>query len=448
MTEFDSPLDKPEVYQYLERLCQAGEFNRTIVRHLNNVFGIETSETSIRRWRKRHGMGIPGTQGAFTRIKGDEAFCATEPTPDEPKDFSDIDAMLIERGLNPEDWYVDDIGVNNWDAQQAARLDEDGNKFNPKQRMYQTKFRAKRKVPVIALAPPRTDGWIAPPRVAKRNSELPELVVIVGDQQAPYQDKKLHSLFCDWLEYNQPDHGVVLGDLADFPDISRHPRDPENHANAQECLQESYNILRDYVHSSADTTWEYLIGNHDERIRQYLLNNAPGLYPLSTVDTDSGPGWEIHSMSNLMRLDELGVELVDPHGTYENAQVQLSKHLAVRHGWLARKGAGSSALATLEQTGYSVIVGHTHRQSMVHKSMSEIDGTMRTNVAVEAGCMCRIDKRGDFDEKGRRYPNYGAGHPDWQNGFAVAQIHSDGKFQITLASYVNGVLLYGDQRYE
>lgn len=407
---------------------------------VESAFLLETTDDSIRRFRKRHDLNIPGTEPAYTRINGDLAECLSNPTTDAK---TDLDRMLRERGLDPAEWYVDGVTVNEWEGLQKGG--------HNKTKLYQTKFQAKRKRPYEGLMPVRSDGWMSPIAKGwgKRTSVgEPELVVICGDQQAPYQDTNLHRLFLDWLAENKPSRGVVLGDLGDYPDISRHPADPENMAFAQECAQESYNILRDYAHASPYTGWDYLIGNHDERIRQYLVKNAPLLYGLKTVDTDQSVGEAIHSMRHVLRLDELGVNLVEPHGTYEWAQVELSSNLAVRHGWVVRQGSGASALKTLEATGYSIIIGHTHRQSAVYHSEREIDGSLRTTVAVEAGCMCRIDKRGEFDSKGRRFPNYGSGHADWQQGFCAARIYPDGKFSISLASYVNGVLLWGDQRYE
>jgi hypothetical protein len=146
-----------------------------------------------------------------------------------------------------------------------------------------------------------------------------------------------------------------------------------------------------------------------------------------------------------MRLDELGINVIDCNGSYEHGQVNLSNKLAVRHGWIARQGSGTSALATLEHLRYSVIVGHTHRQSIVYKTTFDIEGNLTTLVAAEAGCMCRVEQNVGPDR--RRFPSY-APSPDWQQGFVTADIWPDGKFVLTPAVYVNKVLLYGDQRYE
>jgi hypothetical protein len=142
------------------------------------------------------------------------------------------------------------------------------------------------------------------------------------------------------------------------------------------------------------------------------------------------------SVQHLLRLDELGIDFIDPKGPYDQAQVKLSKYLGVRHGWLTKKGAGQSALATLEHLGYSVVVGHTHRQSLVHKTTHDIDGNPTTLMGAEAGCMCII-------RDGLGY----AVNPDWQNGFATATIWPDGTFKIDLATYFDGVLVWRDQRY-
>jgi hypothetical protein len=68
------------------------------------------------------------------------------------------------------------------------------------------------------------------------------------------------------------------------------------------------------------------------------------------------------------------------------------------------KGWRQDSLASLDHLGYSIIVGHTHRQSVVQKTGHDIDGNIFTLAGVEAGCMCVV-KRTEKD--GRFWPNYG-----------------------------------------
>jgi hypothetical protein len=189
-----------------------------------------------------------------------------------------------------------------------------------------------------------------------------------------------------------------------------------------------------------------LAGNHDERLRNFLLerHRTLALYGVKQADSPDAHGEQALSPKFLMRLDELKIEYVDPEGPYDLAQINLSPKLAVRHGWIARKGSGTSALDTLEHLGYSVIVGHTHRQSLVYKTTHDIDGGITTLTAAEAGCMCRVNQTPD--STGRRWPNYSP-VPDWQQGFSTVTIHPDGLFRIDNATFVNDTLLWRNQSY-
>lgn len=431
-----SRLDEEPVFSQIKEAISKGETNASIALAYN------ASEKSIRRFRHRHSINPASFDPAFTEIKGDEAEAVTAPS----VILEDPDTMLRQRGLNPEEWIIDGLRANEYQGPaSAAHAEKTGEN---KVTYYQTRFNVVRKVSASTIMAPRTDGWIAPPKT-KLSTAQGELVVIVGDQQAPFHDKVLHQLFCNWLRVNKPHRGVSLGDGFDFPDIRPgHRVYPEHNATVNECLQSGYNIFRDYTESSLNTFWQKLMGNHDERIRNILLDtaNTRTLYGIKRPDTRDQKGEDLHGLAHAARLNELGIEVIDTGGSYEQGQVNLSKYLAVRHGWLARKGSGSSALASLEALRYSVIVGHTHRQSIVYDTTANIDGEINTLTAAEAGCMCRVSQTPDLVD-GRIWPGY-AVHPNWQQGFMTATIWDDGKFHLDPAIYVDGTLMWRDQRYE
>jgi hypothetical protein len=431
-----SILDAEPYYSRVKTMIEEGETNASI------ASAIDVSKDSIRRFRSRHGydqMFDPRTlRKSGVRVRGDDAEVTTPVVPTEAKPYphmDDPDAMLLERGLDPEQWAIDGATVNEWDGPQAG-----GSVVT----YHQAKLQLRRKQPEASLLPVRSDGWVAPPKKPMKLDE-PQLIVVVGDQQAPFQDPHLHELFCGWLEENRPQRGVSLGDTVDLSDISKHRKDPDNLALVNECLQSGYDLLRGYVTSSPDTAWQILDGNHDERLRNVLLDNpsAQPLYGIKRVDTDSEQGEEVLAIDHLMRLDELGIEYVKPHGAYSIAQIKLTDRLAVAHGWLAQKGSGTSALATLNHLRYSIIVGHTHRQSIVYHTSHDIDDEPSTLVAAEAGCMCRVNQQ---IVDGRMFPNY-TPKPDWQQGFCTVTVHPDGYFRVDNATYVNGTLLWRDQLY-
>lgn len=431
-----SLLDEEPYFSVVKKLIEDGETNSTIVEALFAGSGecpkIRSSSDSIRRFRKRHHINVESRASkSGVRIDGDDAEVTSAVNPYPHMD--DPDKMLEERGLDPQQWLLDGATINEWDGPS-----QDGVVT-----YHQAKLRLKRKHPEFQIFAARTDGWKAPPKITRSIKE-PELVVVVGDQQVPFHDEKLHYLFCCWLDVHKPHRGVSLGDKVDFPEISKYRLDPENTATVQECIDKGYSVFRDYVDASDQTRWSVLPGNHDERIRNIVLDRVPSIYEIGRAATEETPKDPVLTLPHLLRLDELDIEYVDPKGAYDLAQINLTKKLAVRHGWIARAGSGASALATLDHLGYSVIVGHTHRMSIVYKTKHEIDGTIQTLTAAEAGCMCRVDQTTGTD--GRRWPNF-APSPDWQQGFSTVTIHPNGFFRIDNAIYVNEAILWRDQCY-
>jgi len=344
------------------------------------------------------------------------------------------DQMLRDRNLDPDDWVIDNMTLNEWES----IID------NQTVTLYQLKFIVKRKSP-LSIWPSRSDGWV-PPKRARYSTKNYETIVVVSDFHAPFHEKHLNECFCEWLRVHKPDRGYNLGDLLDLPEISVHKKDPDNAASINQCIQAGYDILRSHIDASPDTQWELLDGNHDaHRLRDYILRVAPEIYGIRQASSKDNPGQAALDFSFLLRLDELGIKYIVSPGGYEDSQSVINKNLAVRHGWIAKKGAGATARATLEQTLYSILIGHVHRQGLVYKTKHEIDRSTSTLLSCEVGCMCRIDSA--RDEFNRRYPSYTV-LPDWQQGFAVIYSWPDGKFKVELANYVNNVLLFENERYE
>jgi hypothetical protein len=420
-----SPLDQEHIASFICELIRSHHSNTSIAQELLNKFHISCSEAAIRRFKKRHQNEIRSQcQEGISLSNLDDGEIVT-------RDISKLnnpEQMLKDRGLDPKDWEIDGASVNEWT----------GPSENGKETYHQAKLYIKRKKDKQLLLPARSDGWKAPAK-AQLNSSKPRFVVIVADQHAPFHDPRLHELFCSWLKTNKPDEGVLAGDLIDAPDLSKHRLDPENTASIVECLQSAYDLLLDYVRSSPTTKWKYLPGNHCARIRSYIIDHARELYGLKRANEKL----PLFDLPYLLRLDELDIEFVDPHGNYEAAQIVLSNKLAIKHGSSAAKNAGSTAIKALEQHQHSIAIGHVHRQALVHRTKHDINGKPSTLVAAEIGCMCSIDKRNDFD--GRRFPAY-IEKADWQNGWLSACIWPDGTFHLDCATYFDGTVLWRDQR--
>jgi hypothetical protein len=344
-------------------------------------------------------------------------------TSDDPAEWGDIDQLLRSRGLDPDEWVVVKVRVNEWgenaDGQPLRQLRVD---LEPRS--------------LGSLMPARTDGWRPPPSVRVAPKGEAELVVFFGDQHCPHHDPGLHEAACQWLRRNKPARGVLLGDLLDFDAVSRHRANPEWATSMQQCIDSAYAVLRGFVQASPGTRWQMVSGNHEDRLRNAIIDQLRGVYGLArATDEDEPRGDAVLSVKHLLRLDELGVEWVGGEGEYAHQQIKVSPHLAARHGWIVRKGSGTSARATLEHLGYSCVIGHTHRQSQVFHTHHDIDGSPSELVAVEAGTMSCV-------QGGLGY----AVAADWQAGFATARIWPDGTFSCDLAKWVNGSLVWANQR--
>lgn len=350
--------------------------------------------------------------------------------------IDDIPALLAERGLKVEDWTVDRVTVNKWES--AAKINDEWVTTE----LRQLKVILKPSASLLFPLPARIDGptYHVDKTIQVRDRGLDnELYVILPDQQAPHHDKALHELVCRWLDTNRPYGIICSGDLIDLPSVSKYRTNPHMvkdraHA-AQEGVDASYEILHDYVQANPSPYRKLIPGNHEERLQNSILERLPELYDIRRAgEVDL---YSVLSVPYLLRLDELGFDWVTaPNGAeWPDASLTLSDKLAIRHGWLTATKSAATAHKTLDHLGHSVIVGHTHKQGIAFQTKHEMSGAIRTNVGIEAGTLAEP---------------YGLGYavaPDWQQGFAVARVFEDGTFHASLATYVNGTLVWEGQRY-
>jgi hypothetical protein len=363
-------------------------------------------------------------KGASMSIKGDSVEIESPKTTDE----LDNEELIKERNLDPELFTVEGLVDSEWDSPNGETL-----------RARKLHLRRKKDTIGRIVLPARADGKnYSPPNPPKQKNGN-KLYVVIGDPQAPFHDQKLVDKQLQLIANNNVHTIVNLGDTNDFPDISKYKKNPELEeiATVQRCVNAGYDLLRDEREAAPDAKIVKIIGNHDIRLRDFQLAQVPQLFGLKRAEIEGIEEAPVMSIENLLRLDELKVDLVGDGMNFEHGQFNISDYLAVRHGWYANKGAGKSALNTLEHLGYSVLVGHTHRQAIVHKTTFDIHGNSTTLCAVEIGGSCRLDITGlGF-----------APAPDWQQGGATVEVWPDGRFHVDLMTFVNNELYWRDMRF-
>lgn len=285
--------------------------------------------------------------------------------------------------------------------------------------------------PVLVL-PVRSDGWKAPKRPPVQ-ADAPRTWALFSDIHCPFHSEELLEKACAWLADVKPTDGIFNGDVVDYPDVSKYAKKEDWAASVNECNQAAYRYLRACVAASPETRWIMHPGNHEARLPHYIQQYARGVFGIRPAGDSEFAAW--HDLRNLLRLDELGIELHSD--AYPEAETAITPNFVVTHGDHTKKRSGNSAHAALDEADHSFAQGHDHRLAFVFRTKWGADKRPSVHMGVQAGTMADVDVRGlGYAKK-----------PDWQQGFAVVNTWPDGLFSAELAVFVKGQLLYRNRRY-
>ncbi len=231
-----------------------------------------------------------------------------------------------------------------------------------------------------------------------------QMVVVVNDFHVPFHDEAALTALHRFLRRERPDWLILNGDFMDFWEISRFDLTPRAGKEFREEIRIGKVILRDVrrLLPRARITW--IEGNHEFRLRRYVIQNARHLYGL--------PGL---SVPELFELKRLRIEYVACHPAASKFTDNFIRvgNLYVGHWDKMALHGGYAAKGLVEAKGVSVLQGHTHRFGA--HARTTVDG--RILLGIENSSMCR------------REASYVA-HPNWQLGFSVVYVDPvSGRFQ-------------------
>ena len=239
----------------------------------------------------------------------------------------------------------------------------------------------------------------------------------------------------------QPDLIVCHGDNADFPELSRYRLTPTFQRTTQATVDRCTSLGSDLRADAPDARIVWLAGNHEERLPNYIIDNASAAFGLKRgADTS---GWPVLSMPHLCRFDESRVEFLPG---YPANEFWINDKLRVIHGNIARKGG--VAHHYLDDARVSTLYGHVHRAERAERTRTTRDGP-RTVIAASAGCLCRIDgavpsTKGGIDLDGQPLKSY----EDWQNGlFVIPYQDGEGLFSLEHVQILGGWGMWRGQEY-
>lgn len=232
--------------------------------------------------------------------------------------------------------------------------------------------------------------------------------VIVPDLQIPHEDSRFVKNLLQYIIDSQPYGVIFIGDNVDCTAPARW-----NKGTAEEfagTLQHEFDKWRSYgehLRRNFSGLVGVHFGNHEKRIRSYLLRDAPAFSSLRSL-----------RLENLLSLSELGF-------------TQLPDHYDIAPGWVTHHGdyasisdiAGRTAANYGAKIGKSVICGHTHRAGIIAESTG-YNGRLKSRYGVEVG-------HGMLESKA----HYTNGVMNWQKAFGSLEVVDNGKFIIPSVHY-------------
>lgn len=262
------------------------------------------------------------------------------------------------------------------------------------------------------------------PSRAKSHLRKDKVDVVFGDAQVAYRhtnkgyepthDPYAMDIVAQVTKDVQPDRIIIMGDMLDLPLVSRWEADSNQFVDT---MQMSLDGLRRWLAQlradNPNSEIVHLEGNHEIRLRNYMLKNAPALFGLKRKEADRYP---MLSFPDMMGLEELDIEY---RSGYPANRYRINDRLAAIHG---KEASRSTAMKYAYDEDESVIFGHVHRI----ESFTRTSKMGRYVTAATFGALCDITGSVPSCDNGITDDNEIARHyENWQNGMGIIQ-YKDG----------------------
>lgn len=250
----------------------------------------------------------------------------------------------------------------------------------------------------------------------------------------PTHDEKAIAIAMSMIRDIQPTQIVLLGDNLDLPEFGKYRLSPAFALTTQASIDRATTLCAELREAAPKSKIVWLAGNHEERLTNYILDNAKAAFGITKGNTPKA--WPDMSIPSLCRMEEYGVEF---ESGYPAGRYLINKQLACIHGNRVRS-RGSTAHIYLNEQKMSVIYGHIHRIELAYRTRHDWDGA-RTIMAASPGTLARIDgavpsTKGGVDAWGRPKTVV----EDWQQGVGLVTYEDTGKnlFTYEVATIYDG----------
>jgi len=249
-----------------------------------------------------------------------------------------------------------------------------------------------------------------PPSLAEKYemSPLPESsrkMLIISDLHIPYHDVDAVNACFEYARKEHVDTVLMNGDVLDFYRLSRFIQDPSKIMlkDEMECGQKFLDALQSTFRRCGIY---YKIGNHEDRLTNYLKTKAPELWGLPYFD-----------FGEFLELKRRNIELID------STSIALYGKLPIIHGHELRMNSGgvNPARSLFLKFKTSAACSHLHRTS----DHTETTGMGKTISTHSIGCLCDL------------HPEY-ARINNWNHGFAIVEKNEMDEYEFRNYKIIKG----------
>lgn len=169
--------------------------------------------------------------------------------------------------------------------------------------------------------------------------------LVVGDFHYPYTDIEALTLALEYGYNAGIDCIIINGDSLDFNTISRFVSKP-NEMRVMEQIEGVKNLLA-WMQNVMDVKMVFHAGNHDKRLEDYVIRQAPELYLNNKLD-------------KLLMLEDMKIDYVQDYRFMRFGKLNIA------HGHHIVKGIFapvSPARGVFTKTNTSTLISHVHRTS-------------------------------------------------------------------------------------
>ena len=258
----------------------------------------------------------------------------------------------------------------------------------------------------------------------------------------PIHDEAAISVALQIVKAVKPSLDVLVGDNLDLCEFGKYRTSPPFQRTTQAAIDRATVLCAQLRAAAPDARIVWLAGNHEERLPNFILDNAAAAFGLRQGNTPES--WPVMSVPFLCHFDRYSIEYLPG---YPASTFWINDKLRVIHGD-RHQSNGSTAHKYLATEKVSTIYGHIHRREWAERTRMDHDGP-KTILAASPGCLARTDgavpsTKGGIDLDGRPVRV----QEDWQSGIAVVRFEpGDGRFVYEQVAIHDGWAMYNGREY-